>query len=107
MYNSNEVITKIKGVANTAIPQGGRVMLFGSRARGDAREDSDWDILILLDKPRIENADFDNVAYPMVEMGWKMGIAINPILYTYADWEKRHFTMFYKNVQKEGIELWH
>src|SRR2546423_2062465 len=26
-----------------------RVILFGSRARGDAREDSDWDVLIVVD----------------------------------------------------------
>jgi hypothetical protein len=26
-----------------------RVILFGSRARGDAREDSDWDVMIVVD----------------------------------------------------------
>lgn len=36
-----------------------------------------------------------------------MGIAINPLLYTYSDWNKRHFTPFYQNVLKDGIELWH
>ena len=53
------------------------------------------------------NADFDEVAYPFVELGWRLGIEINPLLYTYADWEKRSFTPFYKNVQKDRIELWH
>lgn len=102
-----DIITQIRSVAKNTMPQGGRILLFGSQARGDANVDSDWDILILLNKHRIMNADFDEVAYPIVELGWKLGIEINPIIYTYADWEKRCFTPFYKNIQKDGIELWH
>ena len=107
MLKQSEIIEELRGVANMSMPSGGRMYLFGSQARGDAREDSDWDILILLDKNRIKNEDFDTIAYPMVELGWKMGIEINPILYTFQEWEQRNFTPFYKNVQKESIELWH
>ena len=89
------------------MPQGGKVLLFGSQARGEARHDSDWDLLILLPKDRIKNDDFDNVAYPLIEFGWSVGAEINPLLYTYSDWEKRNFTPFYKNVEKDSIELWH
>ena len=107
MIQQSVFINNIHDVARKSIPQGGRMLLFGSQARGDAREDSDWDILILLDKEKIAFEDFDVVAYPFVEMGWKMGVAVNPLLYTYSDWEKRKFTLFYKNVEQDGIELWH
>lgn len=107
MAERYSIITEIRNVAKNSMPQGSRMFLFGSQARGDADESSDWDILILLDKERIKNADFDAVAYPIVELGWRLGIEINPILYTYADWEKRSFTPFYKNIQKDKIELWH
>lgn len=101
------VMYSIRETADKVVPSGAKVVLFGSQARGDAREDSDWDILILIDKDRVNNTDFDEIAYPLVELGWKMGVMINPILYTYKDWHKRDFTPFYKNVEQEGIVLCH
>ncbi len=102
-----EVIHSIREKAVQVVPSGTRVILFGSQARGDAHEGSDWDVLILMDKARVYNEDFDEVAFPFVELGWEIGEVINPLLYTYSDWQKRHFTPFYKNVEQEGIELWH
>ena len=60
MLQRKEVIDKIRLIGKDSIPEGGRMFLFGSQARGDAHEDSDWDILILLNKSRIENKDFGN-----------------------------------------------
>ena len=49
-------------ILRKAAPRKGRAILFGSRARGDARSDSDWDVLILLDKERITDADMDEIS---------------------------------------------
>ena len=76
MAERYSIITEIRNVARNSMPQGSRMFLFGSQARGDADESSDWDILILLDKERVKNADFDAVAYPIVELGWRLGIEI-------------------------------
>lgn len=105
--DKERVIYSIREIVDKELPARTKVVLFGSQARGDARDDSDWDILILIDKDRINNTDFDNIAYPLIELGWKMGVMINPILYTYKDWKKRDFTPFYKNVEQEGIVLCH
>ena len=103
-----EFIYSIKKVAKETAPIGTQIVLFGSQACGDARQDSDWDIPILIDKEeRITNSDFDRIAYPFVELGWQLDADINPILYTKSEWERRYFTPFYQNVTKEGIELWH
>ena len=107
MLANYEILNSIKNMLPEVMPQGGKVLLFGSQARGEARHDSDWDLLILLPKDRIKNDDFDNVAYPLIEFGWSVGAEINPLLYTYSGWEKRNFTPFYKNVEKDSIELWH
>lgn len=101
-------IQNIKQLAETTMPESGQIILFGSQARGDARADSDWDLLILIDKNgRSTNQDFDRVAYPFIELGWQLDVDINPLLYTKEEWKKRHFTPLYKNIAKEGIELWH
>lgn len=99
------VANGIEKVLQAAAPRKGRAILFGSRARGDARKDSDWDILILLDKDRITSDDMDEISYPIREFGWQIDEMINPIMYTTKEWEAKSFTPFYKNVMEEGIAL--
>ena len=53
------------------------------------------------------NQDFDDVAFPLVELGWEIGAMINPIVYSLGDWKKREFTPFYNNVKQDGVLLWH
>ena len=83
-----------------------RMILFGSQARGDARPDSDWDLLVLLNKKgKITSEEDSMYGYPFDKIGWDFGIAINTLLYSTEDWNKRKITPFYKNVEKEGIEI--
>ena len=99
-----ELLHAIKEVILSAVPNG-KIILFGSQARGDAKKDSDWDLLILLDKARIETSDFDLISYPLYELGWREGEQFSPKLYTLKEWMRRSFTPFYKNIEEEGIEL--
>ena len=102
LQNIREGIDKI--LANI-LPLKSSAILFGSRARGDARNDSDWDVLILLDKDRITQSDIDEVSYPIRELGWKLDAMVNPIMYTMKDWNSKSFTPFYKNVMREGVAI--
>lgn len=99
------ILNEIKETLRSVMPDGGHALLFGSQARGDARSGSDWDILILLDKSKIEGEDFDNVSYPLRELGWKLNECINPVMYTLKEWMKYKFSPFYKSVTKDGIVL--
>ena len=86
-------------------PVDGKAILFGSRARGDARHDSDWDVLVLLGKDRITASDQDAVAYPIHQIGWEIDEMVNPVMYTMRDWKSKRGTPFYENVMREGIAL--
>lgn len=102
-----DVIQGMREVAATVLPAGAEALLFGSRARGDARDDSDWDVLILINGERATGDDFDKYAYPFVYYGWSVGERINPLIYSFSDWNRRSISPFYKNVQVEGVSLCH
>ena len=36
---------------------------------------------------------------------WELDEEINPILYTWHEWEKGNYTPFYKNIQQDAVRL--
>lgn len=98
------VLDNIKTLAGKTLPANSTLLLYGSRARGDNRPDSDWDLLILLDKPKLVAEDYD-VAYPFRELGWDIGEEISPHVYTKKQWGKWTFLPYYKNVERDKIVL--
>lgn len=98
-------IEQIQAMGKQILPKGSHLWLYGSRARGTNRPDSDWDLLVLVDKDKQQLQDFDSYAYPFMEMGWDLGVEINPMLYTRKEWSQRYFTPFYKNVEHDKIVL--
>ena len=101
-----KLVSGIQAIMGRIAPITGKAILFGSRARGDARATSDWDILVLLDKERITVRDMDEISYPIHEISWDIDEMVNPVMYTTRDWESKKGTPFYENVTKEGIALW-
>ena len=103
--SKDNVIYAIRQVANTGIPKGAKVILFGSQARGDAHEGSDWDVLVLIDKESLSPSDHDLYSYPFWELGWKIDAMIHPALYTLKDWNTKANPVFRTNVERDGIVL--
>ena len=104
--NSKEKIQQMTDLASRVMPADGEGWLFGSRARGTAKPDSDWDILILIDKDRISLDDYGRYAYPFQELGWDIDAMISPVVYTKRDWDRSSFTPFHKNVMQERVAIW-
>ena len=98
------IIEDIRQLKRQLIPDE-KLILFGSQARGDARSDSDWDLLLLLKKNEITFEDERLYAYPFTKLGWNYGLYFSVKLYSEDEWKKRSFTPFYKNVETEGIQI--
>lgn len=76
----SQVIENIRQVAASVLPKGSTLYLYGSRARGDWTPESDWDLLVLLDKPERDRKDWENYAWPFTDMGWNIGEDISALL---------------------------
>lgn len=83
------------------------IILYGSRARGDARPDSDWDVIVLVDRPqpRLTMGERSDLDYNLWFKGMEQGEEINTFAYTKQQWENLPPSLFKYNIQKEGIKL--
>lgn len=98
------VLKLVKAMVLEAEPTA-QVMLFGSRARGDARPDSDWDIMVVVDSPKVSDQQFEKLNYNVWLKGLEMGQEINPVIYTKKRWESKAPSLFLHHVKAEGIML--
>jgi len=100
-----EILKLIKQLGRKILPNNAELLLFGSQARNDARAESDWDLLILINREQISDEDFNQIVFPFISLGWSLNIEINPVVYTFEQWQRRNITPFYKNVMNEGVRL--
>lgn len=85
-----------------------RVVLYGSYARGDYTEESDIDIMILVDLPQeISETYSDELSEIGFEYNVNYGVWVMPIVKNETHFEKwASADPFYSNVCKEGVVLY-
>lgn len=82
-----------------------KLVLFGSQARGDAREGSDVDILIVVDND--ERQLMNEITDLAFDMMVRHGVDIEPAIFSRHEWARMAGapTSFAYTVQREGREL--
>lgn len=105
MSDSQRFIKRLSTLGKKVLPSSASLWLYGSRARGTAHADSDWDLLILLDEERQKSSDFTNYAYPFTLMASEEDQMIIPQIYTKKQWNQMQFTPFVKNVEQDKVVL--
>ena len=74
------------------------VILFGSRARGDFQNDSDWDFLVLLERPLTQDLK-TLIMDSLYDLELEYDSVISPLIHTRKEWETLAVTPIYQIIQ--------
>jgi predicted nucleotidyltransferase len=80
-----------------------KIYLYGSHARETSTKNSDWDLLILVNKDEITDEVERNILDPLYELEFDTGEVISPMVYSDKEWNSKYrITPYYSNVMREG-----
>jgi uncharacterized protein len=100
-----ELIKKVKNVILNIEPSA-EIILYGSRARNDYREYSDWDFLILVDGP-VDNARTDRIRRSLFDIEIETDQLLSSIVRSREEWNSPKYSVIplRRNIEREGIHL--
>ena len=103
--NREELLNEIRQTVREAEPDA-EIILYGSRSRGDAIRESDWDLLILVDGLMTDER-IDRIRHRLYEVEWESGEVISSIVRNREEWRSDLYQAmpFHKRVEQEGIRL--
>lgn len=102
---SQSFIQELTQFGKQILPTNSSLWLYGSRARNQARQDSDWDILILLDKEKRDITDWNTYCWPFNDFGFEKNQYVSPKLFTRTEWQTMQAAPFAQNVEQDKIVL--
>ena len=103
--NSGNILAQLKALLVAQVPLH-ELILFGSRAREDNTDDSDMDVLVVLDAP--VTAGYRDIVLDCVwEVGFDAGIVIVPVVVSFDTWENgpEHESLLALAIREEGIAV--
>ncbi len=82
-----------------------KIIVYGSYARGNYRDNSDVDVMVLVNLPEIEIKRLENDVYDIAfEIEMSTGIDISPIIKNETQYEYWVDVLpFYRSIREEGV----
>jgi predicted nucleotidyltransferase len=98
-----ELLEQVKQAVHEIEPDAD-IILYGSRARGDAHAESDWDFLILLDG-EVDDARTDAIRHRLYEIEWDAGEVLSSIVRSRQEWDTPLYQVMplSKAIREQGI----
>ena len=90
----------------TALAPDAKVILYGSRARGTERPDSDWDFLILLDGPVDKTLEVQ-IKDGLYDIELETNTVLSSIIRSESEWLSTRFevTPLRQEIERDGIAV--
>ena len=103
MVQRAKLLERVKQAVHEVEPEAD-IVLYGSRARGDAHAESDWDFLILLDGV-VDDARTDAIRHRLYDIEWDCGEVLCSMVRSRQEWGSsvQQVTPFAKRVGEQGI----
>ena len=100
-----EILKKVKEVVLKLEPSA-EVILFGSRARADFSQFSDWDFLVLVDGG-VDTARADRIRHSLHEIEWDTGEVLSTLIKSQQLWNSPGYRIvpMHKSFAREGVTL--
>ncbi|MFP4092580.1 MAG: nucleotidyltransferase domain-containing protein [Cyclobacteriaceae bacterium] len=103
MKTEDSITQKVKEAVRSLDPEA-EVVLFGSRARGDSHEESDWDFLVLSKK--ISTRDEKRKFYDtMLDIELATGEVLSFFINEPSAWHRKEGWPIHNEVTQDGILL--